>query len=147
MTLALLLLALAGFRHPMHTSVAYVRYDATARVARIAIRVYADDLTRALPDAAAPGDSALARYVRARFSMTGSDGSPMPLAWAGAERAAEAVVLRFEARQESGVRGMRIGSTILHERFPDQVNVVRMADGSRTTTLLFLRGDPPKTVP
>ena len=142
-----LLIALAGLAHPMHTSVADVRYDEGRGLARIEIRVYADDLAKAVSDAAAAGDSTLARYGRAGFSMSGPDGSPLRLVWLGAERAADAVVLRFEATRPGGLRGTRIEATILHEQFRDQVNVVRVTEGSRTTTLLFLRGDAPKTLP
>ena len=142
-----LLLALAGAGHPMHTSVTEVGYEPAAGALRIAIRVYADDLAGAVADERGQGDSALARYGRARFSIAAADGSTIPLAWRGAERVADAVVLRFEGRHPGGLRGLRVGSSILHERFRDQVNVVRISEGARTTTLLFLQGDAPKTVP
>jgi hypothetical protein len=53
----------------MHTSVAELRYDRTAREAMVAIRVYSDDLAGAVPGAnRAVADSALARYVRGGFA-------------------------------------------------------------------------------
>lgn len=132
--------------HPMHTSVAEL--DAARGEARIAIRLYADDLAAAVPAAAAPAaDSALSRYVRARFLLADRAGRPVALVWVGAERTDGAVVLRLRARLPGGLRGSRVASTVLHERFHDQVNVVRATEGGRTTTVLFLPRDGPRALP
>lgn len=145
---ALLLLLLAGSAHPMHTSVAEVRYEAVERAASISIRLYSDDLATAVPGAQGSGaDSAVSRYVRGRFSLVDATGRPLPLAWVGARRTEDTVVLVLRAPLAGGLRGIRIGSTLLHERFRDQVNVVRVSAGAGTATLLFLRGDAPKSVP
>ena len=48
-------------------------------------------------------------------------------------------------RQVAEVEG--VAHLLLHDRFSDQVNVVRASDGRRNTTLLFLRGDGPKPLP
>ena len=144
--LAALLLALAG--HPMHTSVAEIGHDRSTGEVRVAIRLYSDDLADAVPAALVPGaDSALARYTRVRFLLADRTGRPVALTWAGSERAGDAVVLRLRGHLPGGLRGTRVVSRLLHERFLDQVNVVRVSEGGRTATLLFLRGDESRALP
>jgi hypothetical protein len=139
-----LLALLLAAAHPMHTSVAELVTEGGET--RIAIRVYADDLAGAVPGDGPTADSALARYVRARFVLADREGRPVPLRWAGAERTDGAVVLRLQGRLPGGLRGARVASTLLHERFHDQVNVVRATEAGHTSTLLFLRGDGPRAL-
>jgi hypothetical protein len=144
----LVLLLLAATGHPMHTSVAELRYDAAAEEVSISIRVYADDLVSAVPAAKAAGaDSALSRYVRARLSLADAAGRPLPLVWLRASRTGDTLLLQLRAPVAGGLRGARVGFTLLHERFRDQVNVVRVSGGGESATLLFLRGDAAKPVP
>jgi hypothetical protein len=145
---ALLALLAGAAAHPMHTSVAELRYDETARVATVAIRVYPDDLAGAVPGAErAVADSVLVRYVRARFALADRRGQPLRLEWVGVERVADALVIRLRAPALEGLEEVRVAHLLLHERFGDQVNVVRARYGARTTTLLFLPGDGPKRLP
>jgi hypothetical protein len=145
-TAALLGLLLLGPRpHPLHTSVAEIRCDAAAGVAEVVIRAYADDVAGALPGAG--GDSALARYVRAAISIADRSGRRLPLEWLGATHEGDALVLRLRAGAPAGLRGGRIAFALLHDRFPDQVNMVRVSEGGRTATLVFLRGDGVKPLP
>jgi hypothetical protein len=141
-----LLLAAAG--HPMHTSVAELRYDGSTREARVTIRVYPDDLAGAVPGAqGAVADSALVRYVRARFALADQRGRPLRLEWQEVARAGDALVIRLRAAAPEGLEGARVAHLLLHERFGDQVNVVRATYGRRTVTLLFVPGDGPKRLP
>ena len=137
------LLALLAAGHPMHTSVAEL--ESAGGEVRVAIRVYADDLAGA--DADAPADSALARYARTHFLLADAAGRPVSLLWLGVDRTGGALVLRMRAPLPGGLGGARVVSSLLHERFTDQVNIVRATEGGRTTTLLFLRGDGPRTLP
>jgi uncharacterized protein DUF6702 len=134
--------------HPMHTSVAELRYDGAAREAMVTIRVYPDDLAGAVPGAErAVADSALVGYVRARFALTDRRGRSLRLEWQGVERAADALVIRLRAALPEGLEGARVAHLLLHDRFGDQVNVVRASYGRRTATLLFVPGDGPKRLP
>jgi hypothetical protein len=69
------------------------------------------------------------------------------LAWAGAERAGDVIVLRLRADVPGGLAGARVTSLVLCDRFEDQVNIVRAVYGSRTATLLFTRGEASKALP
>jgi hypothetical protein len=137
-----------GVRHPMHTAVTEIAYDASTTSAAIRIRVFADDFTSELhaqPGTAA-GDSATVRYVTSGLSIVDRRGKQLPLRWQGAGRAGDVLVLRFDAAAPAGLTGARVASTLLSERFEDQVNIVRATYGGRTRTLLFTRGEPAKSL-
>ena len=144
--IALLALALAGARaHPMHTTVTEVVQEGPGGQVSIQMRVYVDDLQSATDSAAA--DSAMARYLRATFALADRTGRPVRLAWAGAERTGDVILLRLRGEVPGGLAGARVTSLVLCERFEDQVNVVRAEYAGRTTTLLFTRGETAKVLP
>ena len=135
--------------HPMHTAVVEIGYDPASSSATIRIRVFADDLGAALADqgVAAGADSAMSRYVRGTFALANRAGRPLVLHWEGAERAGDVVLLQVRASVPQGLAHARVLSALLSERFEDQVNIVRASYAGRTTTLLFTRGDPARTLP
>jgi hypothetical protein len=137
-----------GERHPMHTAVTEIAYDAATAAAAVGIRVFVDDFTAAVgtPPGTPAGDSATARYVTASLSVIDRMGKRLPLQWLGVERAGDVLVLRFSVAAPAGLAGGRIASTLLCERFEDQVNIVRATYGGRTRTLLFTRGDAAKAL-
>ena len=98
------------------------------------------------PDSRA-ADSAMARYLRATFALADRTGRPVRLAWAGAERTGDVILLRLRGEVPGGLAGARVTSLVLCERFEDQVNVVRAEYAGRTTTLLFTRGETAKVLP
>lgn len=71
----------------------------------------------------------------------------MRLAWAGAERSGDVLLLRLRGEVPGGRAGARVTSLVLCERFEDQVNIVRATYGGRATTLLFTRGATSKALP
>jgi hypothetical protein len=158
--IALLALALAGGRvHPIHTTVTEVVQENAGGRVSIQVRVYVDDLRAAVSllshtagadfrsaDSAA-ADTAMARYLRATFALADRTGRPVRLAWAGAERTADVILLRLRGEVPGGLAGARVTSLVLCERFEDQVNVVRAEYAGRTTTLLFTRGETAKVLP
>jgi len=147
---ALLALALAAGRaHPMHTAVAELIQEGPRGQATISLRVFTDDFQAAVPPSldAAAADSAMARYLRGTFALVDRAGRPVRLAWAGAEREGDVIVLRLRGEVPGGLAGARVTSLVLCDRFEDQVNIVRAVYGSRTATLLFTRGEASKALP
>lgn len=145
--MAVLAFALAGGRaHPMHTTVTEMTQEDVRGRVSIQVRVYVDDFRSAGVDSAA-ADSAMARYLRGTFALTDRTGRPVPLAWAGAERSGDVILLRLRGEVPGGLAGARVTSLVLCERFEDQVNVVRAEYAGRTTTLLFTRGATAKALP
>lgn len=135
--------------HPMHTAVVEITYQPASGLAAIQIRVFRDDFSATVTpgSSAAPSDSAMAVYVRGAFHLSDRSGRTLPLRWSGADQAGEVMILRMTAPAPEGLRGARVLSALLCERFEDQVNIVRAAYETGTRTLLFTRGDDAKALP
>jgi hypothetical protein len=133
----------------MHTAVAELTQEDARGTTLVQIKVFEDDLQAAvpLPPDAAGVDSARARYLRGVFALADRTGRPVRLAWVGAERAGDVVLLRLRGRVPGGLTGARVTSLVLCERFEDEVNVVRAAYDGRTETLLFTPGESSKALP
>lgn len=141
-------LLLMGARHPMHTAVAEITRAADSAVAEISIRIFLDDFGTVVATAGGEvADTAMSRYVRGHFAVADRTGRPIALRWTGARRDGEVVLLALAFPAPSGLAGVRVLSTILSERFPDQINIVRATDAGRSATLLFMPGDPVKVLP
>jgi hypothetical protein len=69
------------------------------------------------------------------------------LTWVGAEPTGDVILLRLRGEVPGGLRGARVTSLVLCERFEDQVNVVRAVYAGRATTVLFTRGATAKVLP
>ena len=89
----------------------------------------------------------MARYLRGTFALADPTGRQVRLAWAGAQRSGDVILLRLRGVVPGGLAGARVTSLMLCERFEDEVNVVRAAYGGRTETLLFTRGESSKALP
>jgi hypothetical protein len=142
-----LMLRLVQPAHPIHTSVAELRDSVGATAIRI--RVFEDDFMIGL-GRAVPGeqpDSAISRYVRARFAVADRTGRPVSLRWEAVERTGGVLLLHLRGRVPGGLAGARVQSALLSDHFADQVNIVRASYGGRTTTLLFTPGDAAKPLP
>ena len=111
----------------MHTAVTEITRAAGASTADIHIRVFADDfgaVVRGTPGAATT-DSAMSRYVRGRLALQDRSGRPLPLRWIGARQDGDVFLLSLEAPTPDGLKGARVFTGLLFERFPDQINIVR----------------------
>jgi hypothetical protein len=135
--------------HPIHTAMAEITYDEASRIATIQVRAFADDFSAAVQGRPGPAlvDSALARYARASLSLRDGRGRPLRLQWVGARLAGDVILLQLRADAPAGLAGGRVASLFLCERFRDQVNIVRVTYGGRSTTLLFTPDDQAKALP
>ena len=150
-TLALLLATAGGHAHPIHTSVAEADYNAAAGSLEVSLRVFIDDFEAALSVHAhkrlslektpAPEfDEATRAYLAEKFTVQARDGKPAALRWVGREAKAETNELwfHFEIPLPGGVEGARLHHNALGEQFPNQINSVRVREGERQVTLVFL---------
>ena len=140
--------------HPLHTSLAELSYDAGTRVLHVSLRVFADDFAAAVARGtgaravgALPPDSAMYRYVAARFAVAAPGGSPVALRWCGVRRSGEVLLVCLRATAVGGLAGARVRSALLTEVFTDQVNLVRASYGGRRQMLLFTPRDGVKGLP
>ncbi|MEY4089267.1 MAG: hypothetical protein RJB55_1538 [Verrucomicrobiota bacterium] len=150
-TVALLLTAAGGHAHPIHTSVAEADYNAATGSLEVSLRVFIDDFEAALSVHArkrlslemtpAPEfEEATRAYLAEKFTVLARDGKPAALRWVGREAKAETNELwfHFEIPLPGGVEGARLHHNALGEQFPNQINSVRVREGERQVTLVFL---------
>ena len=146
--------------HPLHTTITTIVYDPAARRVTATVRVFEDDLGRAVSrgvhaaiQGTAPSDSASFAYVRSTLTFTARDGHPVPVAWCGSRTTGDLRWLCVQAivpvTQEgrAGLGGLRIRDAVLTEVYDDQVNVVMADYDGRHESLLFTRGDGGKALP
>jgi hypothetical protein len=145
----LALLLVRGNAHPMHTAVAELTQEDARGAAAVQLRLFADDFEAAVrppPDRPA-ADSATSRYLRGTFALADRQGRPVRLAWEGAARSGDVMLIRLRGVVPGGLAGARVTSLVLCDRFPDQVNIVRATYGGSAATLLFTRGEASKALP
>jgi hypothetical protein len=142
-----LVLRLVQPAHPMHTSVVELR-DSEGEIS-VRIRVFEDDfmavLERQRPTE--KPDSTMSRYVQARFALADRQSRPIRLRWETPERSGGVLLLQLQGSVPGGLAGTKVKSTLLCDRFPDQINIVRAIYGGQTATLLFTSGDGAKILP
>ena len=145
--------------HAIHTSVAEADYNAATRRLEVSLRVFIDDFEAALSVHArrrlalattppAEFDAATRAYLTGAFTVRTPDGQLAPLVWVGREvRDAENELwFHFEVPLPGGIEGCRVHHRALGEQFPTQINSVRVRDGERRVTLVFLARQTEKTV-
>jgi hypothetical protein len=145
--------------HAIHTSVAEADYNAATRRLEVSLRVFIDDFEAALSVharrrlslAGTPReefDAAARTYLAETFTVRSPDGQLAPLLWVGREvRDAENELwFHFEVALPGGIEGCRVHHRALGEQFPTQINSVRVRDGERRVTLVFLARQTEKTV-
>jgi hypothetical protein len=140
--------------HPLHTSLADITYDASAKEMRISVRVFIDDFTRASAAYAAAraaaaraakssvsSESPLLMYARASFVIADRNGRVLSLASCGGKRVGDLMWICFHTPSPADLSGFRVADKILFDLYADQINIVQATNGDRKVSLLFTRGD------
>jgi hypothetical protein len=133
--------------HPLHTTITEVTIDNSSGIVRATMRVFDDDLTGALQTLSRDGrsDVVVSDYVRSTLAIANQK-TRISLRSCGVKRTAELLFVCVEGVGVRDVRNLSILNSALFEAFTDQVNIVRVSDGRRTSSLLFTRGDGAKLV-
>jgi hypothetical protein len=132
--------------HPLHTSLAEVRYDASAFAVQVSLRVFADDFADAvrasqrLAPSTPVAEAQTMAYIARTFVLLSGDGKRLSLTWCGVRREGDLSWLCLRARTPN-VKDLRLTNRVLVERFADQVNIVQVEDGGRRTSYLFTARD------
>lgn len=137
----ILLLALIGTTHPIHSSSAILELDPGGRLVRVTIRVFAEDF----PPGLRP--EAIDEYLGQRFTLADNALAAMPLQLKRVRSEGAVLVLDLTAPAPRGLTGTRVWHGVLSERFSDQVNIVQARHAGRSTSLLFTATDGPKALP
>ena len=139
--------------HPLHTTMAELSLGPSGGVLNVTLRVFADDFSAAVVGRRAggeiviPPDSAILRYVSARFAVTSRGTGRVPLRGCGVRRDGNVLFLCLRGAVRGSLAGASMTNTLLTEIFPDQVNIVQASYDGRRRTLLFTPRDGAKPLP
>jgi hypothetical protein len=137
--------------HPLHTSLAELSFDSHSGIVSVSLRVFVDDFTAASnewsrrskgPD----GGAALAGYSLATLRLRDASGRLVAMTPCGGKRVGDLMWLCFRGRMTSQLEGATVSSSILFEKYRDQINIVQASYEGRRTNLLFTSGDGPKKI-
>lgn len=148
--LRLALLPSRGDSHPLHTTFADLRVDAARGMLEARVRLFADDLMLATTGGATHrvGDaiaSAQVEYLRNHFVLHTRSGT-LAMTDCGVERRGDAMILCLRAAERVDAGALVLRNTLFTERYADQVNVVRVDAGDRTSTFLMTRTSPERAL-
>ena len=136
--------------HEFYVSLTEVRYNPRSGRLEVSIRVFPDDLDRALQEEhgiftqlaseleAPEADSLLGAYLLDHFSLE-LNGQPLELEYLGKEAEADAIWCYLESDSLSPPRTYQVVNSILVAHFPDQVNIVQVYQGAWNKGLLLNR--------
>jgi hypothetical protein len=145
------ILAATTAAHPIHRSLAEADYRRESGKLEISFQLFADDFEAELSQLAGKAISLaqsprtevsdlVRAYLIEHFIVKTREHTLASQRLIGYELkdAANEVWLYLECALPGGVDGVRIAYTALRERFSDQLNSVRVRDGQRQVTLMFL---------
>jgi hypothetical protein len=136
-----------GSAHPLHTTIAELTVRSDTRMAEVVVRVFADDLRRAVGGTGAPGDSAVAAYLGRHFVARDARGRSIAWAWCGQRRTDDLVWACLRAPVSDAMLGAELRVDVACALYDDQVNIVRLVSPRGRRTLLFTCGDRTQRLP
>lgn len=141
--------------HDFHASVTQMQYNPKEKTFEISIRIFTDDLERALSQASnAPihsdkdskNDALLERYIRSHFVYMTPQKQAKRLIYVGHEVEADANWLYLEMPYTESIRNGVLKQSVLMEMFDDQVNMVNIQYLGQKKTVVFRKNQPVQDV-
>jgi hypothetical protein len=135
--LATLILCSGWLPHKFYLSLTELRYNTHSERFEISMRIFPDDLDRALLERSGiqtqlaseleheRADSLLKTYLLESFSIQ-ADGHVIALTYLGKEPESDAIWCYLESAPVSVPQGLSIRHELLTEIFPEQVNIVQV---------------------
>lgn len=153
----LLVLCVSASRpaHDFHASVTQMQYNPTEKAFEISIRVFTDDLEKALSQELslavrigkdAKSDAILEKYVRSHFAYTTLQKQAKQISYVGHEVEADANWLYLEMPYTEPFQGGSLKQDVLMEAFDDQVNMVNIKYREQKKTFVFRKNQPVQNV-
>ena len=136
--------------HKFYASLAQADYNPRTKSLEVSMRVFADDLERALTKRAgrsvridgAPDIAAqITDYLRERFELRGRDGKIRELKWVGMAAQVDSAWLHFEIVAIENLDGASLRNRVLLEIYPDQVNTTIVKADGKQRDFIFRVGD------
>lgn len=147
---ASVLLTAASPKHDYHVSVTQMQYNPGSKVFELSIRIFTDDLERALAQAnnnkrfsinnKDQNDTYVSAYLQQRFSLRDAQKRILPLRYVGKEQEEDATWVYLEIPFQLPFSGNSLQNSILTEIFDDQVNMTNVILPSGKKTYLFKKG-------
>ena len=138
---------LVGYQHDFHTSITQMQYNAPAKSFEVSVRVFTDDLERALGKDNGgqkftiinkdKNDAAVERYVRKHFGLTTPKNQKKPCSYVGKENEADGTWVYLEVPCAEDVRGLSVQNDVLMDLFDDQTNLLNLTYLGSKKTLVF----------
>ena len=148
--LTVILICGAWFMHEFYVSLSEVRYNPDTERFEVSIRIFPDDLDRALLERSGihtqlatelehpKADSLLMRYLLEDFSLE-VNGEMLKLEYLGKEPESDALWCYLESSEISDPGILRVRNVVLTEYFPDQVNIIQVYHGKWNKGLMLDR--------
>ena len=153
---ALLVLG-AWIMHEFYVSITEIRYNAQRERFEISMRIFPDDLDRALLERSGihtqlataleheMADSLLMVYLMEDFSVE-VNGQQLELNYLGKEPESNAIWCYLESSRIKAPETMNIRNRVLTEFFPDQVNIIQVYHGKWNKGLMLDRQESSGTL-
>ncbi len=153
----LLLISLTASRsaHDFHASVTQMQYNSTEKIFEISIRLFTDDLEKALSQDVnanvriSPGDKSdaiIEKYIHSHFVYVTSQNQPKAINYVGHESEIDANWLYLEMPYAESFRGGLLKQNVLMEVFDDQANMVNIQYQGQKKTFVFRKNQPIQNV-
>lgn len=133
--------------HDFHTSLAEVHYNPKTKYLEISLRVFTDDLEKAIGqqnqlenfylDKSERHNPLVEKYIRRTFYLLNAKNEPEPLTFVGKELEADVTWIYFEIPVRKSLKGFQLFNAVLTEVFDDQVNMVNFFYNQQRKTFLF----------
>jgi hypothetical protein len=145
---------LEAARHPIHSTLAEISFDAAAHVATVRVRAFADDFGTAIarwrrlhPRArGTPPDSISLDYLAHMVSLESAPSEFSKLEWCGVQQTGAVLWLCLRGHLDHGLEGVRVADRVLNDLFDDEINIVQIENAGRKTSAVFTRKDVAKVL-
>jgi hypothetical protein len=136
--------------HEYHVSVTQMQYNPAQKLLEISIRVFTDDLEKAL--SAENGNRRFTlsdndqnspfveKYLRKYFTVSDARQQVQPFQFLGKEQEADATWMYLEVPVPGGLPGWTLQNNVLMELFSDQMNMLNLKLPGGKKTILFKKG-------
>lgn len=147
-----LVLSLLAFRsHDFHTSITRMDYNAKDKAFEISIRVFTDDLEKALSKDNSgqkivvvnndKNDPLVEKYIRKHFALVTAQKQKKAYSYVGKEQEADATWIYIEIPAQEAVSGFSLQNTIMHDLFDDQINLVNLNYQGQKKSYIFKKDE------
>lgn len=145
--LLIFLISTAFQRHDFHTSLTEIQVNAKEKTLEVTLRVFTDDLEKALTKAASgqkirlaiddKNDPSIDRYVKQHFLLTNAKGERKTFRYLGKEFESDATWLYLEIPFAEPLTGTKLQNDVLCDLFDDQTNLVNLLGAGERKSFIF----------